>query len=293
MKIVFIGTVAFSEKALELLIAMGSNVVGVCTKKQSSFNADYKDITPICEKNDIPYRYVDDINSSESIKWISMLTPDIIFCFGWSSIICKKLLQLPPKGIIGYHPAKLPENRGRHPIIWALALGLQKSASTFFFMQDGADDGDILSQIDFEIFDDDDASTVYDKVTENALEQIKIFVPQLENNTYSKVEQKHELSNTWRKRAIRDGLIDFRMSAEAIYNLIRALTRPYVGAHLEYLGKEIIIWKSEKVPYELNNIEPGKVLEVRDHKILVKTYGGAIRLLEHEFDVLPAKGDYL
>lgn len=35
-------------------------------------------------------------------------------------------------GVLGYHPAKLPQNRGRHPLIWALALGLKKSASTFF-----------------------------------------------------------------------------------------------------------------------------------------------------------------
>ncbi len=51
------------------------------------------------------------------------------------------------------------------------------------------------------------------------------------------------------------------------------------------MGKEINIWKSGKVPYELNNIESGKVLEIQGQKIPVKTYGGAIRLLEHEFDV--------
>ena len=47
---------------------------------------------------------------------------------------------------MGYHPAELPYNRGRHPIIWALALGLKSTASTFFYMKEGADDGDIISQ---------------------------------------------------------------------------------------------------------------------------------------------------
>ena len=54
-------------------------------------------------------------------------------------------------GVVGYHPAKLPQNRGRHPIIWSLALGLKHSASTFFFIQNGVDNGDIISQHPFEI----------------------------------------------------------------------------------------------------------------------------------------------
>lgn len=29
-------------------------------------------------------------------------------------------------GIIGYHPTKLPNNRGRHPLIWTLLLGLKE-----------------------------------------------------------------------------------------------------------------------------------------------------------------------
>ena len=36
-------------------------------------------------------------------------------------------------GVLGFHPSELPKNRGRHPLIWALALGLKKSASTFFY----------------------------------------------------------------------------------------------------------------------------------------------------------------
>ena len=57
-----------------------------------------------------------------------------------------RILDLAPLGIIGFHPAALPRNRGRHPIVWALVLGLEETASTFFFMDKGADTGDILSQ---------------------------------------------------------------------------------------------------------------------------------------------------
>ena len=38
----------------------------------------------------------------------------LILFDGWSQIIKKKLLVLPPMGIIGFHPSALPLNRGRH-----------------------------------------------------------------------------------------------------------------------------------------------------------------------------------
>ena len=83
------------------------------------------------------------------------------------------------------------------------------------------------------------------------------------------------------------------MSSRAIYNLVRALTKPYVGAHLVYKEKEIKIWRVEEVELNLKNIEPGKILEVKDNKILVKCHDNAVRILEHEFDEIPKVGEYL
>ena len=42
--------------------------------------------------------------------------------------------------------------------IWALVLGLNKTASTFFFMDEGVDSGDILSQKPLNISENDDAA---------------------------------------------------------------------------------------------------------------------------------------
>jgi methionyl-tRNA formyltransferase len=293
MRIVFIGTVEFSYKALEEILRCNGDIVGVCTKEKSEFNADYSNLVPLCKDNNIPYKYIEDINSQENIEWIKSLKPDIIFCFGWSSLIKKELLNLAPMGVVGFHPASLPQNRGRHPIIWALALGLKESASTFFFMDEGADSGDILSQVSFDIFDNDNASTIYKKIINIALIQIKEFLPKLQNNSFTKIKQDHSQANIWRKRNKKDGIIDFRMSSLAIYNLIRSLSKPYIGANLVYNEKDIIIWSSKIVENTMNNIESGKILEVKDNTIVVKTYDGAIMLIEHEFSILPKVGEYL
>ena len=293
MKILFIGTVEFSKIALQKLIELNAQVVGVCTKEKSEFNSDFAELRPLCEKNKIPYKYVDNINSKDNYNWIKSLNPDIIFCFGWSNLLKKNILTLAPMGVLGFHPSELPKNRGRHPLIWALALGLKKSASTFFFMDEGIDSGEILSQKSFNILSNDDAQTLYDKMINIALLQIEEFLPQLEKKNYQTIKQNDETSNIWRKRVKTDGQIDFRMESQAIYNLVRALTKPYVGAHINYKEKEITVWKVEIVENKENNIESGKVLDINEDKILVKTYDGAIRITHHEFEKIPNIGEYL
>jgi len=293
MKILFIGTVEFSKIALKKLIELNAQIVGVCTKEKSEFNSDFADLIPLCEKNKIPYKFTDNVNSKDNCDWIKSFNPDIIFCFGWSNLLKKNILTLAPMGVLGFHPSELPKNRGRHPLTWALVLGLKKSASTFFFMNEGIDSGEILSQKKFDILENDDAQTLYDKFANIALLQIEEFLPQLEKKTYQTIKQNDKASNTWRKRVKIDGQINFRMSSQAIYNLVRALSKPYVGANINYKEKEIIVWKVEIIDYKQDNIESGKVLDVNKDKILVKTYDGAIEITHHEFKKLPNIGEYL
>jgi methionyl-tRNA formyltransferase len=293
MRVVFIGTVEFSKKTLQKLIELGTNIVAVITQEQSKFNSDFSDLTELCDQHGIPYRFEDDINSDPCCEWILSHEPNIAFCFGWSKLLGKRLLTIPQMGVVGFHPAALPHNRGRHPIIWALALGLKESACSFFFMDEGADSGDILSQKVFSINRNDTARSVYDKVVLTALDQLEEFVPQLEQNKYLRTKQNHALANVWRKRTKKDGVIDWRMANETIYNLIRSLTRPYIGAHFNYEENEIKAWKSEIVTGDYMNFEPGRVLAVKGNNLIVKCGIGAIELYDIKMKNWPKIGDYL
>jgi methionyl-tRNA formyltransferase len=293
MRIVFIGAVEFSLMALKCLVEQGAEVVGVCTLRESKSHSDFGHVGAFSISKKIPTLYVDDINSLEALNWISKKSPDVIFCFGWSRLIKKDLLELTSLGVIGFHPAALPANRGRHPIIWALVLGLKKTASTFFFMDAGADSGDILSQQDLIIEDQDDSRSLYDKITVVALSQITEFLPQLAAGSFQKIRQNDGLANTWRKRNFDDGKIDWRMSAQDIHNLVRGLSKPYIGAHFLIGGREIKVWKTAIIANALSNIEPGKVLAQTKESIVVKCGSGAISLLITEPKLKIAEGTYL
>lgn len=293
MRIVFIGSVDFSRRALERLLARGANIVGVCTLRESSFNSDYCDLGIISDINNIPYVYASDLNAPEQIHWIRNLRPDIIFCFGWSKLLKRELLDIPPMGVVGFHPSALPKNRGRHPLIWALVLGLKETGVTFFFMDEGADTGDILSQQRIIIDDEDDAGSLYEKVAALALNQIDSFLPLLVSRTFPRNKQDNSIANTWRKRGRADGLIDWRMSAKCIHNLVRGLTKPYVGASFVAHGQEIKVWKSVVVNCNFPNAEPGKVLMKDGAQVVVKCGEQAISLLDTEPPINLDVGAYL
>jgi methionyl-tRNA formyltransferase len=293
MRILFIGAVAFSAQALRELIAMRAKVVGVYTLKECKFNSDHEDLTPIAEQAGIPVYCTPNVNSTNSLACIRDLKPDVIFCFGWSRLLNSSLLRLPKLGVIGFHPAALPENRGRHPLIWTLVLGLKETASSFFFMDEGTDSGDLLSQVIVPIVPTDDASSLYQRVTDTAMEQLHDFVPRLAAGEIQRSPQEHQFAIVWRKRGVEDGRIDWRMAAKSIHNLVRGLTRPYVGAHFDYAEQQIKVWKTAIEQDALVNFEPGKVLAVDDGSILIKTGDGAIRLFDYAPKIQLKLGDYL
>ena len=158
---------------------------------------------------------------------------------GWSKLIPEPMLSSFKHGIIGYHPASLPANRGRYPLISALSLGLDLTSSTFFKLESGADNGYICNQVDIKITDKDDASSLYKKILDLIPLQLAKIVDSLLNGRIIFLEQDDSLSNSWRKRTSKDGLIDWRMSSKNIYNLVRSLTKLYPGAHFMLDGKEV------------------------------------------------------
>jgi methionyl-tRNA formyltransferase len=236
----------------------------------------------LCNKRNVEYIYANNINDAEIVEYITDKRPDIIYCFGWSQLIKKDILRIPPKGIVGFHPAELPFNRGRHPVIWALFLGLQRTASTFFLMNEGADTGDIISQELIDISYEDTANSLYDKISNIAKHQIIKFTNEFQNNELNVKKQDVLLGNSWRKRNVNDGKIDWRMSSLAIYNLVKSLTKPYVGAHFMFDGKEVKVWAvKEIITDQYKNIEPGKVVKyVSPNNFYVKAFDNLINVID-------------
>lgn len=288
MRIVFIGAVDFSKHCLATLIGHQANIVGIFTPKikKTPFNTDFADLGPIAKKNEIPITYVQNINAPQTIACIRDLHPDVIFVFGFSQLISQNILAIPSKGCIGTHPALLPYNRGRHPLIWAIIEKLEETGLTFFYLDQNADSGDILWQKAFPITHLDDAGTLYTKIKKMASLAISEFLPALQKGTAQRIPQDHNQATYWRKRSKIDGQINWSDTTCTINNLTRALTHPYAGAHTFFKGREAKIWKSKRpkdtLPNHCADLQPGTVLDANESKISVKTGDNYLEILMWE-----------
>ncbi|MCL9775530.1 methionyl-tRNA formyltransferase [Vibrio methylphosphonaticus] len=295
MRVGFIGCVDSSRAALQTLVKIkGLTVAAVVTRGESAVNADFCDLTSLCVERGIPFHIENPKDREASVGFLETFDLDVIFCIGWSYLLSEKMLALPRLGVIGFHPARLPSNRGRHPIIWALALGLEETASTFFLMDVGADSGPIVSQVPVTIESSDNATRLYEKIIQISQIQLTEVGANLVSGTVTFTEQEHSQATYWRKRGRKDGTIDFRMSAMSIHNLIRALAPPYPGAEFLFDEAHHIVQSSSISPesYPIN-IEPGKVLSKTIDGLLVKTAGSEAIWL---YGVEPCDidvGDYL
>lgn len=292
MRILYIGCVKSSERFLKAIYYhTDAQIVGVVTKVTSKYNADHVSLNDFCDA--VSLDWIDYEDSNQLVEYIEQKKPDIIFCFGWSYLLPQEVYSIPPLGAVGYHPTLLPKNRGRHPIIWAIVLGLKATGSTFFYLKEIADSGDILNQKKIQLNDNEDANSLYEKLLNVGEIQVIEMTNSLMNQTIYSVPQDENEATYWRKRGKKDGEIDWRMNAKTILQLIRALTKPYVGAHFSYNKMDIIVWKAEIITENLPNIEPGKVVYVYQESFVVKAADVLLKVVEYEGDFVPKEGQYL
>jgi len=294
MRAVFIGSVESSHCALQTLLEFPAfDIVGIVTRSKSAVNADFFSLEGDARSISCPVFNTDQQEFEQLAEWVAEKRPDVIFCIGWSYLLPKSVIEIPNQGVIGYHPAALPLHRGRHPLIWSLVLGLEQMGSTLFFIDEGADSGDIINQKFVDIADSDNAGTLYGKMLVSLADQLRELLPGLLNGQLQRIPQCSDKATYWRKRNRTDGQIDWRMPAKGIHNLVRALTKPYPGAHCTYQAKEYRIWETRIVPNRNDDVEPGKVLSADTSGITIKCGVDAIELVYHELKCLPEAGDYL
>lgn len=294
-RIVIIGSVKFSEIFLNKLILKKKNIVGICTKKINKKKSDLVDLSKLGKKNKIPVIYWN--NDEKAYSWIKNKKPDFIFCIGWSKILTEKFLKLPKYFTVGFHPSDIPFNVGRHPIIWSIILNLKYTASTFFIMSKYPDNGFILSKSKIKISKYENAKNLYNKICKSACDQIDNLFINLKKfkhkkNDIKQLKKNIKIGNFLRKRTEDDGLINWKMTAESIDALVRALSKPYDGAHLNYKNRKYKVMKV-KIIKKKKVYEPGKIINLENKKPIIQSGKDAIKLIKISPKIYLKKGDYL
>jgi len=290
-RIAFVGAIDFSNHCLLETINHQGNIVGIIglNPRHASRHSDYVDLSHTAIDFNIPYHSITNINSNSSVRNLKALNPDYFFIFGWSQLLSTEVLSIPKIGSIGSHPALLPKNRGRHPLIWSLINNEETGGLTFLYLDNGIDDGDILWQESFPIAESDDAGTLYARIKTLASKGVPDLLDKMTLGPLIGTSQDQEIATYLRKRSEADGIIHWDLPAKVIHNLVRSLTHPYVGAHSYYNGKKITIWKTQiqdtadiQPPYQ--KLMPGFIFESAKDVFYVTTGSRPLQLLEYDVD---------
>ncbi len=263
-------------KGIEALLKAGFDIAAVFTHKDDpKENIWFDSVAELATKRNIPVYAPEDINHPLWVHKIRDLTPDIIFSFYYRNMVGSHILEIPPKGCLNLHGSLLPQYRGRTPINWALVNGETKTGITLHHMTTRPDDGDIVSQVEIDISDDDTALSLHHKAASAAGEMLDEILPPLKTGTAPRIPQDHGKASYYGGRSPADGEINWALPAHGVRNLVRAVTRPFPGAFSHVGDRKCLFWTVTEVPGD-DSARPGTVISVEPLVIACKT--GALRI---------------
>ncbi|BAC24306.1 b2255 [Wigglesworthia glossinidia endosymbiont of Glossina brevipalpis] len=260
MKVIVFAYHEIGYIGLSCLIKLGFKVLSVITHidDHASEKIFFSSVKKKSLKHKIPVFYPKNINNLKWIDYLSKLKPDIIFSFYYRKILSEDILKIPKLGSFNLHGSLLPKYRGCSPLNWVLINGEKTTGVTLHRMTKKIDHGSILSQYSIKIEEKDTSKSLYKKLCYASMYILNKTLPMILKNKINEIDCTDDFSSYFHKRYPKDGLIDWNQSANNIYNLIRALTKPWPGAFSYLFDKKIIIWKS-KISFESYKT-PGTIL---------------------------------
>jgi len=284
MRVVFIGTSEFAVPSLEALIASAHEVVAVVSQPDRPKGRGREmQLTPVKEialAHSIPVLQPEKIREPEVIAEIKGLGDiDVIIVVAYGQKIPKELLEWPSCGAINVHGSILPKYRGAAPIQHAIIAGEQQTGITTMLMDEGLDTGDILLQEAIDIYPNETAGELGQRLALLGSRLLIRTLEDMEEGILNPIPQDDELATLARSLPRNAGVIDWRKDANYIVNLVRGCT-PKPGGFTKFNSTLVKVLGSKVEKLEGKFGEPGEITEIARDGIIVAAGSGAVKLIE-------------
>ena len=270
LKVVFMGTPTFSVPILEKLIE-NTNVVLVVSQpdreKDRKGNLLETPTKKIAKEHNI--EVYQPKNIKEEYQKIIDYNPDIIITCAYGQIVPEILLNFPKKGCINVHGSLLPKLRGGAPIHHAIINGDKTTGITVMYMDKLMDSGDIISQKEIKILDNDNLDSLYEKMSYLGAKLLIETLPSIIEGTNMRIKQNKEEVTFGYNITKEEEKIDFNKSCEQIHNQIRGLST-IPGAYCYINDKRMKVYES-KMTKTISKEQPGKIVKIDQSGIYINT----------------------
>ena len=276
-RIIVFGYTDIGVACLQELLDQGANVVGVVTHRDDPAETIwFGSVAELAGAHGIPVRTPEDPNVPAFVEEVRRLRPDLLFSFYYRRLLSPAILAVPPLGAINLHGSLLPKYRGRAPVNWVLVRGETTTGVTLHYMDARADHGDIIAQRAVPIPIEDTALTLSRKLTAAARSLLAETYPLIVAGKAPRIPQDDGGASKFGRRTPADGRIDWSRSAWQIYNLIRAVTRPFPGAFTFWGDRKLYLWSARPPGGRACEAPPGTILGIGESGALEVATGDGI-----------------
>ncbi|MEI7486325.1 MAG: methionyl-tRNA formyltransferase [Chryseobacterium sp.] len=281
LKVVFLGTPEFAKTSLEAVHQSHHEVVGVVTVADKASGRGQKiNQSPVkifAVENNIPVFQPEKLRNPEFLEELRKLDADVFIVVAFR-MMPRVLFEMPKMGTFNLHASLLPDYRGAAPINYAVINGEEKTGATTFFINEKIDEGNILLQEELNIFPDENAGALHDRLMEMGS---KLVVKTLNGLAENSIEEKPQPNVEHPKNAYKifkeDTRIDWTKTSKEVHQFILGMS-PYPAA-----------FTTLKIGEEEKGLKIfGGKFEIEDHG---KT-AGSLDISKNEFKIYTQDGIY-
>ena len=280
LRVVFMGTPSISAKVLQAMIDDGYHFVGVIAQpdKPVGRHGELEKVPTkvIAEKYNIPV--FQPIKIRDDYAFIDEIKPDLVITLAYGQIVPQGFLDKIPMGCLNLHGSLLPKYRGASPIQTALINGEKVTGVTLMEMVKAMDAGRMYAKKEVGIDEEDNATSLFNKIKIAASELILEALP-LYINGELKGEPQDENEVTFCSLIKPEQeKLDLSLSAKSLVGWIKGLSDE-PGAYLYLNNLKLKIYKAKVINNNVTN-QVGEIVKADKNGLVFQAKDGQIAILE-------------
>ena len=237
LKVVFMGTPAFSVPTLAEIVGQGHEVVAAYTRAPKPAGRRGLELTPspvhaLADRLGIPVFTPKSLRTEEAAEQFRAHAADVAVVVAYGLILPKSILDAPPQGCLNLHGSLLPRWRGAAPIQRAVMAGDAETGVMVMRMDEGLDTGPVAMVERIAIGPDMTAGELHDAMSPIGADLMGRALVALSRGSLTFHPQATDGVVYAHKIDKAECRIDWSRSAREAHNHIRGLS-PFPGAWFE------------------------------------------------------------
>ena len=276
MKLIFMGSPAFSVPVLEALVAAGHEIVAVYTQPPRPAGRGKKQRPcPVHARAlalTLDVRHPASLKEAEEQAAFSELRADAAVVVAYGLLLPQELLDAPAHGCLNIHASLLPRWRGAAPIHRAIMAGDRETGICIMQMEAGLDTGPVLYQETISIAPDETTAALHERLSDLGARSI---VQSLKDLSQLQARPQSSVGICYAQKIDKsEAQIDWSLPAEILDRQIRGLS-PFPGAWAMLRGERVKFLGSALISCEQPLASAGTVL---DDDLGIACGSGALRI---------------